>query len=46
MYQKSEATVYNGSSTDHDSKVLVTNLTKSFGELIVLDDISFEVIKG
>ena len=27
-------------------KVSVKNLTKSFGDLLVLDDISFEVMKG
>ncbi len=29
-----------------DIKVKVTNLTKSFGELLVLDDVSFEVERG
>ena len=27
-------------------KVKVTNLTKKFGDLLVLDDISFEVMEG
>lgn len=29
-----------------DIKVQVKNLTKSFGDLLVLDDISFEIKKG
>ena len=29
-----------------EEKVVVKNLTKSFGDLLVLDDISFSVKKG
>lgn len=36
----------NDVDTDMDVKVAVSNLTKSFGDLLVLDDISFDVRRG